>query len=244
MATLAAGQGTRTFQSDQSFFVKLSWTLSILIVFAFAQNTALGRVEIPKVPIWVHAHGAAMLTWLALYVNQNRLAANGNFALHRKLGWVAAFVVCAIVGLTSLAGVRAIEMHRQPPFFDPAFFLVMSQVGAVAFGALVLAGIANRRDTDTHRRLMAGATIVLLDPALGRLLPMPLLGGELGEWVTTALLLGVVGLIARHDRRTLGRVHPATISVGIVLVLTHVLISLAARLPQVIALADRIAGAA
>jgi len=242
MATLAQGAGAQPVLAGQSFFVKLAWILSAVIVFAFAQNAALGRVDIPRVPVWVHLHGLAMLVWLGLFVNQNRLAAAGNFALHRKLGRVSAFVVCLIVGLTSFAGVRAVALHRQPPFFEPAFFLMLTQLGAVCFGGLVLAGIANRRDTETHRRLMAGATIVLTDAALGRLVPFPLLGGERGEWLTTALMLGIVALIARHDRRTLGRIHPATVWVGMVILLAHVVISLAAKAPPVVALAARIAG--
>ncbi|MBC2666769.1 adenylate cyclase [Novosphingobium flavum] len=242
MATLAEGQGAQSYLSDQSFFVKLSWVMAILILFAFAQNAALGRVDIPKVPYWVHIHGLAMLTWLGLFVNQNRLAASGNIALHRKLGWVSAFVVCLIVGLTSLAGVRAVELHRQPPFFDPAFFLMLTQVGAICFGGLVFAAIVNRRDTERHRRLMAGATIILLDAALGRLVPFPLLGGEMGEWVTTALMMVFVALIAAHDRRTLGRVHPATVTVGMVVILAHLVIALAARSGPVIALAARLSG--
>jgi hypothetical protein len=62
------------------------------------------------------------------------------------------------------------------------------------------------------------------------------------EWIVMAIQLGVVALIARHDRKTLGRVHAATFSVGVVIALSHVLVSLASKMGPVIALAARITG--
>lgn len=241
MATLAAQPDNAGYSTDQSFFVKLAIALAAIIVFGFAQNAALGRVNIPAMPIWVHLHGIAMLGWLGLLVTQNRLAASGNLALHRRLGWIGAFLVCAIVGLACFAGVMALGLHRTPPFFSDAYFISLVTIDTLAFAGLVLAGVVNRADTQTHRRLILGGTIVLLEPALGRLLPMPLLGGETGEWVVMVIQLGFVGLMALHDRKVLGRVHPATASAGLVVALSHVLVSLASRAAPVIALAASIA---
>jgi len=242
MATLAAAPAGASYSASQPFFVRLAWVLSLIIVFGFVQNAALGRVNIPAIPVWVHLHGLAMIAWLALFITQNRLAASGNLALHRKLGWIGAVLVVAIVALGSFTTVMSLALHRYPPFFSAPFFLSLALLGVLAFGGLVLAGIARRRDTETHRRLMAGSVIVILEPAFGRILPAPLLGGELTEWVVMAIQLGFVAAIARHDRRTLGQVHPATIAVGAVAVGVHVLISLASRTAPVIALAGHITG--
>ncbi|MDE2621478.1 MAG: adenylate cyclase, partial [Sphingomonadales bacterium] len=229
MATIAAAPASASYSASQPFYVRLAWILSAVIVIGFAQNAALGRVDIPAVPVWVHLHGLLMLAWLGLFITQNRLVASGNLALHRKLGLIGAFLVCAIVGLTCFAGVMSLALHRFPPFFTAPFFLALTLTGAIAFGGLVLAGVTNRRDTETHRRLIMGGTIVILEPAFGRILPSPLIGGELTEWIIMAIQLGVVGVIARNDRRTLGRVHAATFSVAVVIALTHVLVSLASR---------------
>jgi len=242
MATVAAAPAHSTYSASQPFFVRLAWILSAIIVIGFAQHAALGRVNIPAVPVWVHLHGLLMLIWLGLFITQNRLAANGNLALHRRLGWIGAFLVWAIVGVGCFTGVMSLALHRFPSFFSAPFFLSLTLIGTLAFGGLVLAGIINRRDTETHRRLIMGGTIVILEPAFGRLLPAPLIGGELTEWIIMAIQLGVVGLIALNDRKTLGRVHAATFSVGVVIVLSHVLVSLAAKSAPVIALAHRIAG--
>ena len=242
MATVAAAPASSSYATSQPFFVRLAWILSAIIVIGFAQNAALGRVDIPAIPVWVHLHGLLMLAWLALFITQNRLAASGNLALHRRLGWVGAFLVCAIVGVACFTGVMSLALHRFPPFFSAPYFLALTLVDTLAFGGLVLAGVTNRRETETHRRLIMGGTIVILEPAFGRLLPTPLIGGELTEWIIMLIQLGVVGLIARNDRKTLGRVHPATFSVAVVIALSHVVVSLAAKSGPVIALAHRIAG--
>jgi len=240
MATLNAAPAS--YRADQGFFVRLAWILAAVIVIGFAQNAALGRVDIPAIPPWVHLHGVLMLCWLGLLVTQSRLAASGSLALHRRLGWAGAFLVCGIVGVACFTGVMSLALHRFPPFFTPSYFLALTMVDTLAFGGLVFAGISNRRDTDTHRRLMLGGTIVILEPAFGRLLPAPLLGGEMTEWITMVIQLGFVAAIAVHDRRQSGRVHPATLSVGLVVALAHVVVTLAARSPTVIALAARITG--
>jgi len=242
MATAAATPASSSYSASQPFFVRLAWILSIIIVVGFAQNAALGRVNIPAVPYWVHLHGLAMLAWLGLFVTQNRLAASGNLALHRKLGRIGAVLVCVIVGLACFAGVMSLVLHRYPPFFTAPFFLSLVMVDTLAFGGLVLAGVVNRRDTETHRRLIAGGTIVILEPAFGRLLPAPLLGGELTEWIVMAIQLGFVAAIALHDRKTLGRIHGATASVGAVVALSHVLVAFAAQTGPVIGLAQRLTG--
>jgi FtsH-binding integral membrane protein len=242
MATAAAAPASSSYVDSQPFFVRLAWILSAIIVVGFAQNAALGRVNIPAIPVWVHLHGLLMLSWLGLFITQNRLAASGNLALHRRLGWVGAFLVCAIVGVACFTGVMSIALHRSPPFFTAPYFLALTLTDMLSFGGLVLAGVTNRRDTETHRRLIMGGTIVILEPAIGRILPAPLLGGELTEWIVMVIQLGVVGLIALNDRKTIGRVHTATFSVGVVIALTHVLTSLAAKSGPVIALAQRITG--
>lgn len=242
MATVTAAPASASYSASQPFFVRLAWILSAVIVVGFGQHAALGRVDIPAIPVWVHLHGLLMLTWLGLFITQNRLAASGNLALHRKLGWLGAFLVCAIVGVACFAGVMSLALHRSPPFFSAPYFLALTLTDTMAFGGLVLAGITNRRDTETHRRLIMGGTIVILEPAFGRLLPAPLIGGELTEWIIMAIQLGVVGAIALNDRKTLGRVHTATFSVAVVIAISHVLVTLASKSAPVIALAHRIAG--
>lgn len=244
MASVAtAPRPAADYAASQGFFVKVAWILAGIIVVAFAQNAAMGRVDIPRVPVWVHFHGILMLAWLGLFITQNRLAQRGDLARHRRLGRIGAVLVCAIMLLAWYTGAMSLALHRSPPFFTPSYFLALTVIDSLAFAGLVLAGVARRRDTELHRRLITGGTIVILEPAFGRLLPMPLLGGETGEWVIMLIQLGFVAAIAWQDRRSHGRVLPVTLTVAGVIVAAHCLVSLLAYSPAVIALAGSIASA-
>ena len=132
-------------------------------------------------------------------------------------------------------------LGRFPPFFSPPYFLTLTAIESLVFGLMVWAAVRRRNRTDWHRRLMIGATIVILEPALGRLLPMPLMIGW-SDLPIGLIQLGVVGIIALYDRRTLGSVHPATKAIAAIVIAVRVVIYLLALTPPVIALADRLVG--
>ncbi len=223
MATMAQARAV-----GWSFWQKMALGLALFIVLGFAQFAARGFVNVGTVPLWVHLHGVAMLVWLALGVAQPSLANGRNLALHRKLGWIGMGAALTVTVLGSFAGIMAIRLGRQPPFFTPPYFLALTQIGIVVFAAMVTAAVLKRRDTLWHQRLMLGSTILLLEPALGRVLPMPLIM-PWGEWLVMLVQLGVLWLIVRHDRATLGWVHPATRTVALVILGLHVTVETMAR---------------
>lgn len=237
----AAAQPTASYLADQRFFTRLSLALAVVIVFGFLQWALRGFVAPLATPIWIHLHGIAMLGWLGILVLQNRLAECGNLALHRQLGRASLVLVTAITGLGIFAGRMALAMHRVPPFFSDAYFLALTHVEVIVFAAVVTAAIALRRHTQWHRRLMIGATIILMEPALGRLLPMPLLGQTLGGWLEAGLQLGFLGILARHDHKMLGRMHPATLLAMAIIVGVHALIQTLAGTRSIAVLAEAIA---
>ena len=54
--------------------------------------------------------------------------------------------------------------------------------------------------------------------------------------------LGVVGIVAAHDRRALGHVHPATKAVALLVIAVRVTVYLLSLTPPVVALAAKLAG--
>jgi hypothetical protein len=236
MATIA-----ERITRQESFYQKMAAGLAVLILFAFGQFAARGFVDYRQAPLIVHIHGAAMVAWLGLLVVQSTLAQRMDLALHRRLGWFGLALVLAIPPLAIATCVTMLRAHAFPPFFTPSFFLVLVTVESLAFSSLVVSAIAMRRRTDWHRRLMIGATIILLEPAFGRLLPMPLMG-LWGEWVAMVLQLVAVGIVARHDLSVRGKIHGATLVAGGMIVFTHVFDTLAAMAPPVVALAGSIYG--
>lgn len=236
-----ATRGKANFASDQAFFRRMAMAIALFILFGFAQWSARGFVDFGHVPIWVHLHGLAFVCWLALFVTQNMLAERGSLALHRQLGWAGCALVAAMVLLGGFTGMKAIELHRVPPFFTNGYFLALSWLGVGAFAAMFIWAIALRHNTQWHRRLMLSATILLMEPAFGRLLPMPLLGVA-GPWLELALQLAVFGVAFRHDLHKRGRVHRALKWGAGVLILQHVAIWLLGNFAPFAAYANAIAG--
>ena len=170
----------------------------------------------------VETHAAFMAAWLGLYFTQATLAATGRLAWHRRLGLVALPLVAGAV----ITGVLAtIEMARRG--YDLSGDLARSPGGAMAqtvfqfanliiFPALVGTAILLRRRPDTHKRLMTLAVIETLMAA-----PLAHLVGHFGLPVLILPGWGVGVLVALilHDKRSRGRVHPASLVGGIGLVL-------------------------
>jgi len=216
--------------------------LSIFIVLAFGQWGLRGMIDYRAVPGVFHAHGAAMLAWLSLLVAQSLLAGSGRIAVHRTLGLASLVLVPAIIAIASLTFFAAVQAGIVPPFFSIPYFMALTHVGVLVFAALVGIALLRRGEAHWHKRLMLGSTIILLEPALGRLLPMPFIV-PFHEWTVMLLQLAVVGLVMRHDRRELGAVHPATTTVFVAVALDHVLVEVLAITPWWIALTAQVTGA-
>ena len=237
MATLAEA-GTR----ERSFWQNITLGLAIFIVFGFAQFAARGFVDYRAAPIHLHFHGMVMVSWLALMVVQPTLVQRGNAVLHKRLGWLGAALALLVVVTGSFVGIKSLQNGTVPPFFTQSYFLALTHFGVIAFGGLVAFAIARRRQTEWHRRLLVGAMVALMEPALGRVLPMPLIM-PWGEWLALAVQLGVLALVMRHDRRTLGMIHPATLVAALVITVQHCIVEVLAIIPAWQDLAARVAAA-
>ena len=246
MSTTSQGiahEGPRSMPvlADQQFFTRMAIALSLFIVTGFVQWTLRGFVSVGSTPWWVHAHGAFMLLWLGILVAQNAIIGRGNFRLHRQLGWIAMIVVAGTGVFGSFAGIQALALHRIPPFFTNPFFLALTQVEVVLFVGTIAWAVFQRRQTQWHRRLMLGATIILMEPALGRLLPMPMLGSA-SQWIILAIQFVPLGILARHDRTTISAIHPATVCSAAIVAGSHVIATALSSLPGFVAMANRLAG--
>ncbi len=194
-------------RGDERFFFGLACAMAAIIVAGFSLNLAMGRSSF-SLPLIYHVHGVVFFGWVALYLAQNWLVTSGNVALHRRLGWLSALWVPAMVVAGTLMTVAAVRRTGGPFFFDANVFLISNPLGLLAFAGLVFAAVRMRRQTDWHRRLMLCAMATLTGPGFGRILPMPLFipwAWEVGNLVT--LVFPLAGMLA--DRRRYGRVHPA-----------------------------------
>ncbi|MGK0492902.1 hypothetical protein [Sphingomonas echinoides] len=186
MASLA--ESHRIVVKDDRFFFITSLIMAAIVVAGFSLMIVTGRSSFGSPPI-VHAHAVVFMGWVVLYVTQNALVARGSIALHRRLGWIAAGWVVAMIVLGTVVTVRVIRLGHTPFFFPPALFLVLNPVMILTFAGLIGAAIVRRRQTEWHRRLNFSGMALLLGPAYGRLLPMPFLIPYAYEVDTLAVLI-------------------------------------------------------
>ena len=205
MATLAAPRLDTS--EGETFFLWSAVAMAAIIVAGFSLQMAAGRSSFGS-PLLVHAHAIVFMGWVAIYVTQNALVVGGSVALHRRLGWVAAGWMVAMVVLGVAVTVAMLRRGHVPFFFRPLQFLVFDPATLIAFAGLTIAAIVLRRHSDWHRRLHYCGMAMLLGPAFGRLLPLPLLKPWAWEaTVVATLMFPVIGIIRDSHRN--GTVHPA-----------------------------------
>ena len=200
------------------FYLILSLVMAAVIIGGFSRTVPDDFTASPSLPVLLFAHGAIFSLWVVLLVIQPALVFRGSIRLHRRFGVAGAVLAAAMVVMALTATFLAIHDNLVPSFFPPAIFLAMNTLGILVFGTLVTAGVKLRRQADWHRRLMLCATVSILGPGIGRLLPMDSFGH-----VAPMVMFGVIMLFAlvgpAYDLFTRGRVHAAYLwGVGIILI--------------------------
>ncbi len=180
--------------------------MALVVVAGFSTQLAMGRSSFASPPL-VHAHALVFMGWITLYVTQTALATSGRQGLHRRLGWIGAGWIVLMLALGAAVTIDIVRRGQVPFFFRPQHFLVFDPLTVLSFAAVTLAAITLRRRTDWHRRLHLCGTAMLIAPAFGRLLPLPLLAPLAFEAAFAAtLVFPLAGVIADMRR---GAVHPA-----------------------------------
>ena len=196
-----------TSSGDDRFFVRGAVIIALTIVAGFSVQYLMGRSTFYAPPL-VHAHAIVFMGWVAIYLTQNLLIGSGRVDIHRKLGWIAVGWLGPMVLLGCLVTLNMLRGGRVPFFFRPLQFLVFDPMTLFFFAGLTLAAVAMRRQTDWHRRLHFCGMSLLLGPAFGRLLPLPLLQPWAWEAAFAAgLLFPLAGVLS--DLRRKGKIHPA-----------------------------------
>ena len=176
----------------------------------------------------LHIHGALFFAWIGLYAWQTHLVATGRTARHREFGLAGIAISAMMLPLGVIAAIGAIERRTAAGDPHPFDFTLYNMVDITTFAVLMTASIAAvTRNIEWHRRLTFGAALCLVGPAISRwFLPswfvvLPVLPPITDMAPNLLADLFLIALIF-HDRRTLGRVHPATWVAITILVPIHV----------------------
>jgi hypothetical protein len=158
----------------------------------------------------LHVHGVVFTAWILLYLAQTGLIAAGRSDIHRVVGPAAVLLAMLMVPLgiaTAIITKQVVAAHHMPPQGPPLIF----PLGAVlTFAVLVGSGIAMRKRSAWHKRLMLLATLAILTTPLARITRFTHIGlsPASGGMLLTDILLAA---LAFYDIKTRSKLHPATI---------------------------------
>lgn len=208
MATLAERASVPVPEvGDERFFLRGAIVMTAIIICAFAFQYLMGRSTFAA-PLRVHLHAWVFMGWVGIYLLQNVFVATGRMHLHRRLGWIAVGWLVPMIVMGFVVTVANVWLGHVPFFFRPAQFLIFDPVTVLTFAGLTVAAVVMRRRTEWHRRLHFCGMSMLLVPAFGRLLPLPLLQPFAWEAAfAAAMLFPIAGAWA--DVRRSGRIHSA-----------------------------------
>jgi|GEM_PF-1051013 len=175
-----------------------------------------------------HLHAALMLSWFGMLFAQPWLVRTRRMALHRQFGKFS-YVLVPMIVITCLWLSRIRMGAATPQSFGMQ--TVILYLGIAASAILLLSwslAVLHRRDSALHARYMVGAALVLIDPALARLLiaTMPSLG-PLVAWVSYGVLFAILGVLIWRDRGRHGQ--RAFVVLTAVFALNFVLINVVPR---------------
>ena len=193
--------------------------------------------DTPELPLWTHIHGVVFSSWFILFTVQAALIHRKDVRLHRRLGMLGAGLVVAMaVSALVILYLRAIEYTGTPASLLNTATTVWANLALLTlFVGFAGTGIALRRHSEIHKRLMLLASLAMMPQALGRMGRMPAF--QISDMPLRSEIVVAIGgltvLLAApfvHDLRKRGRPHLVT-AVGVPLLLITVVVA-AAVIPR------------
>jgi hypothetical protein len=214
MATVVASSADRK-ASERKFYTRMALFLVFVVLLGFGPSFYLRGIvptyprPNPTLPPAVILHGVVFTLWMALIVTQTQLIAARKHQVHMTLGKAGMLFAILMIPVMYVTAVWQVARANQPPFTDPLTWTIVPLSVIIPFAVLVWNGWQNRRNAQTHKRLMLSAAIlIVMGPSFGRLpIAPPTVVGFTVQVLLSFLLF--VPLIV-WDRKTTGHVHPAT----------------------------------
>lgn len=205
---------------ERWFYTAMAVLLMAISIAGFAPaiiNPATRRAPLSALAV---IHGMLFFAWLALFLVQALLAANGRIALHRRLGITSILLLLGMVPsgfLTTVAMVRrgfdlSGDQKLGPGLLDAATGSVFNFLDLLAFTTLAGCALWFRRRPKVHKRLMLFANIQLMGAPLAHLLGH--VGLLTGPAVMLSLLMVCLAAVA-GDYAVEKRLHPLTVTLAI-----------------------------
>jgi len=192
----------------ERFFLVMGLVSFAIVVAGFAPPVFTRPGGVLSIPLLLHVHGAVFVGWFVLFCVQAGLIGSGNVRLHRRLGGASIVLASAMVVLGYFV-IRG--AYSRPDWtiagLSPTASVMFPFTDVVNFVIAYGLALANRRVPDAHKRLMLVAGILILDPAVARLIT------TVGAPVPVILLIEIalLGALLVYDMRTRRRPHWASL---------------------------------
>lgn len=192
----------------ERFFLVMGIVLLGTVIAGFLPPALSRPGGIASVPLLLHVHGAAFIGWFMLFCLQARLVGIANLRLHKRLGQLS----LVLVGAMLILGFLVIRSALAKPEFSiagmtPAASVMFPFTDLVNLSIAYALALHNRKNPAAHKRLMLLAGILIIDPAVARLV------FTLGAPPPVILLieLGFFAALIGYDIRTRRRPHWASL---------------------------------
>ncbi|HVU29007.1 MAG TPA: hypothetical protein VHE36_01280 [Sphingomicrobium sp.] len=224
MATIAErGRAAKRAGTRPKFYLLVGICVAAASFLGFYQSFYLNHwFETPKgmrqlTPLYL-AHGTIFSLWLAFAILQPALIVTKKRRLHRRLGWAAVAVACAMIVIGNVAASEALNHGFAGT--DPKEFYAVPVFDLLVFGSCVGLGVWWRERSETHKRLMLLSYTQLLHAAVGRWPGAWLAAGA--PWSYLLLSDGaIIASGAAYDLVTRGKVHRVWIVGGSLVLLSE-----------------------
>lgn len=192
------------------------WVIALIALSLFAFWRAYLGV-FSSASIAYHVHGLSAFAWMVLLAAQSWLVHKpGKLPLHRKLGMASLFLFpifmagsFLIIHSMAFKTAGSAALPAQDGLFYDAFGARLGLydiIGSAAFAFFFARAIRHRRNVQVHARYLLATALLLLGPALGRVLPIPFLAAgwefvpsfELGLRITLGLAVAIAVIMARN----------------------------------------------
>lgn len=209
---------------NPSFFlcIAIVGLLAVLIGFAKTFIIPVSNGSF-KAPTEIHIHGAFAFSWVVLFLIQTSLIHFRKYRFHQLLGILGFFISVGVMITIISAEMNVVKRELSRGVGETAYStLIGSVTSALTFFLLVLVGILKRNNSESHKRFMLLATIVVLWPAWFRFrhyfpsVPRP------DIWFAIVLADSLIVFSWLWDRIKNGRVDPVLKYAGLFIILEHI----------------------
>lgn len=126
--------------------------------------------DIGRFPALIHIHFIAFLGWFGFVILQPILICKEQYVLHRKIGKLSYFLAPVLVITIALLTREKILRELPESESDASITAFIGLMDIISFSVCYLIAMINRHHLRWHVALIIGATLIVLNPGMARLL--------------------------------------------------------------------------